>query len=119
MSDALCFDLKSLLLVVRAPIDPVAQGDTWLQNNLPTILNSNQYQNGGAVFITWDEDSGSTSNNPLGMIVLSPFAKGSGYTNTMAYSHTSLVKTIENIFGLAYVGNAKNAAPPDLADLFK
>ena len=53
------------------------------------------------------------------MIVLSPFAKGSGYTKTIGYSHTSLVKTIENIFGLAYVGNAKNAAPPDLADLFK
>ena len=53
------------------------------------------------------------------MIVLSPFAKGSGYTKTIGYSHTSLVKTIENIFGLAYVGNVKNAAPPDLADLFK
>ena len=98
--------------------DPIKQGDNWLQSNLPTILNSPQYAAGGAVFITWDEDS-SSSNSAIGMIVLSPFGRGSGYTNTIAYSHTSLVRTIQNIFGLPPVGNTTNSAPPDLSDLFQ
>jgi hypothetical protein len=33
--------------------DPVKQGDTWLAQHIPTILNSQAYQNGGVVFITW------------------------------------------------------------------
>ncbi len=95
--------------------DPVLQGDQWLRNNLPTILNSSQYQSNGAVFITWDE--GSSGNNPIGMIVLSPFAKGHGYTNTTLYSHSSFVRTVETIFGLSpLLANAATAA--DLADLF-
>ncbi len=53
------------------------------------------------------------------MIVLSPFGRGSGYTNTISYSHTSLVRTIQNIFGLPPVGNTANSAPPDLSDLFQ
>jgi phosphatidylinositol-3-phosphatase len=97
--------------------DPIHQGDTWLSNNLPTILNSQAYKNGGAVFITWDEGSGSTTNNPIGMIVLSPLAKGNGYTNTTLYSHSSFVRTVETIFGLSpLLANASSAT--DLSDLF-
>src|SRR5262249_3703142 len=34
----------------------VAQGDAWLQANVPTILNSSAYQNGSVLLvITWDE----------------------------------------------------------------
>jgi hypothetical protein len=34
----------------------VAQGDTWLANNLPTVLASNWYTQGnGIIIITWDE----------------------------------------------------------------
>jgi phosphatidylinositol-3-phosphatase len=95
--------------------DPILQGDQWLQNNLPTILNSTQYQSDGAVFITWDE--GSSTNSPIGMIVLSPFAKGNGYTNNTLYSHSSLVRTVETIFGLSpLLANAASAT--DLSDLF-
>src|SRR5215470_10627385 len=37
----------------------IADGDSWLASNLPTILNSSQYQSGTtAVFITWDEGAG-------------------------------------------------------------
>src|SRR6266581_3091724 len=97
--------------------DPIHQGDTWLSTNLPTLLNSAAYKNGGAVFLTWDEDSGSTTNNPIGMIVLSPLAKGNGYTNTTLYSHSSFVKTAETIFGLSpLLAHASSAT--DLSDLF-
>jgi hypothetical protein len=97
--------------------NPILQGDTWLSNNLPPILNSQTYANGGAVFITWDEDSGSTTTDPIGMIVLSPQAKGHGYTNTTLYSHSSFVRTVETIFGLSPL-LAHAASATDLSDLF-
>ncbi len=95
--------------------DPVKQGDTWLQQNLPTILNSQAYQNGGVVFITWDEGEG--GDGPIGMIALSPDAKGGGYSNTIHYTHSSTLRTIEEIFGVSpLLGDAANAT--DLRDLF-
>jgi len=97
--------------------DPIHQGDRWLSINLPTLLNSAAYKNGGAVFLTWDEDSGSTTNHPIGMIVLSPLAKGNGYTNTTLYSHSSFVKTAETIFGLSPL-LAHTSSATDLSNLF-
>jgi hypothetical protein len=95
--------------------DPVKQGDTWLQNNLPAILNSPAYQNGGAVFITWDEAA--AGDGPIGLIALSPSAKGHGYANAIRYTHSSLLRTLEEIFGVSpLLGDAANAT--DLGDLF-
>ena len=100
-----------------APLnDPVKQGDTWLSQNLPTILNSQAYMNGGIVFITWDEGVG--GDGPIGMIVLSNKAKGGGYSNTIQYTHSSTLRTLEEIFGVTpLLGDAANAT--DLSDLFK
>jgi hypothetical protein len=96
--------------------NPVKQGDTWLAHNLPTILNSQVYQNGGIVFITWDEGEG--GDGPIGMIVLSADAKGGGYSNTLHYTHSSTLRTLEEIFGVSpLLGDAAHAA--DLSDLFK
>ena len=98
-----------------APVaDPVRQTDNWLAANVPAILNSTAYQSGGALFITWDEGSG--SDGPIGMIVLSPFAKGGGYSNTVHYTHGSLLRTVETIFGVSFLGDA--AVQTDLSDLF-
>jgi len=78
--------------------DPIAHGDTWLSQNVPAILNSAVYKNGGALFVTWDEaDAG---DGPIGMIVLSPFAKGKGYSNTIHYTHGSTLRTMQEIFGV-------------------
>jgi hypothetical protein len=100
-----------------APLnDSVKQGDTWLAQNLPTILNSQAYMNGGVVFITWDEGAG--GDGPIGMIVLSNTAKGGGYSNTIHYTHSSTLRTAEEIFGVTpLLGDATNAT--DLSDLFK
>jgi len=96
--------------------NPVKQGDTWFAQNLPTILNSQAYKNGGIVFITWDEGEG--GDGPIGMIVLSPDAKGDGYSNTLHYTHSSTLRTLEEIFGVTpLLGNAAHAT--DLSDLFK
>jgi phosphatidylinositol-3-phosphatase len=95
--------------------DPIRQGDTWLQNTVPAILNSQVYKNGGALFITWDEAA--SGDGPIGLIVLSPAAKGGGYANAIPYTHSSTLRTLEEIFGVSpYLGDAANAT--DLRDLF-
>jgi hypothetical protein len=76
----------------------IQQGDSWLSQNLPMILDSIAYESGGAVFITWDE--GAFSDGPIGMIVLSPFAKGNGYRNFIRYTHGSTLRTVQEIFGV-------------------
>ncbi len=35
--------------------DPVKNGDTWLSQQVPMIMSSKAYQQGGVIFITWDE----------------------------------------------------------------
>ena len=98
-----------------APVnDGVRQTDNWFAAYMPAILNSTAYQNGGAVFITWDEGEG--GDGPIGMIVLSPQAKGGGYSNSIHYTHGSLLRTVEEIFGVSLLGDA--ALQSDLSDLF-
>ena len=96
--------------------DPIAHGDAWLKKNVPAILNSAAFKKGGALFITWDEaDSG---DGPIGMIVLSPFAKGNGYSNNIHYTHGSTLRTVEEIFSLSpLLGDA--GKEKDLSDMFK
>ena len=96
--------------------DGVKNGDTWLSHAVPMILNSQAYKDGGVLFITWDEAS--DDDGPIGLIVLSPDAKGGGYANKVHYTHSSLLRTIQEIFGVTpYLGGAANAT--DLRDLFK
>ena len=95
----------------------VAAGDTWLANNLPAILNSRAYADGGAVFITWDEGANATNDGPIGMIVMSSAGRGNGYSNTISYTHSSFLLTVQEIFNVRpLLGDAPNAT--DLSDLF-
>ena len=96
--------------------NPVKQGDNWLAQNLPMILNSGAYQNNGLIIITFDEGAGG-SDGPIGMIVLSPFAKSGGYHNSIHYTHSSTLRTLQKIFAVRPIlGDAANAL--DLGDLF-
>jgi len=109
----LCNDMHD---TCRPFYNSVKQGDTWLSQNLPAIFHSQAYQQGGIVLITWDEGEG--GDGPIGMIVLSPRAKGGGYTNTIHYTHSSTLRTLEEIFHVSpLLGNAAGA--PDLRDLFR
>jgi len=98
-----------------ATSNSVANGDGWLSREVPKILASNAYKNGGALFITWDESEG--GNVPIGFIALSPLAKA-GYSNQIAYSHSSTLRSVQTIFGVTpFLGDAANAT--DLRDLFR
>jgi len=85
--------------------DPIKQGDTWLSDNVPAILD---YINthSGALFIVWDEPEGSTGNIPL--IAVGPHVKP-GHISTFKYSHSSLVKTVELILQLPLLSRVEHA----------
>jgi hypothetical protein len=95
--------------------DAIKQGDDWLKAQVPVIMASNAYKNDGAIFITWDESEG--GELPIGMIVLSPLAKGNGYQGKTKYYHSSMVHTVQTVFGLTPLLNDA-ANQPDLSDLF-
>lgn len=107
------------------PADNTLRSDTWLKQNVPMILQSKAYREGGALFIIWDEaeDSGKSADGPIGMFLLSPFAKGggkTGYSNSIHYDHSSTLKTIEEIFGVGpLLGGAADPKTADLSDLFQ
>ena len=97
----------------------LANGDTWLGQQVPAILASQAYQDGSLVVIVWDEDDDSGgitgTDDPIGMYILSPYAK-TGYASTVHADHYSLLATIEDGLGLPRLGNAATATP--LADFF-
>jgi phospholipase C len=105
--------------------DNTLRSDTWLKQNVPLILESEEYKRGGALFIIWDEaeDDGAFSDGPIGMFVLSPFAKGGGkkaFSNSIHYDHSSTLKTLQEIFGVGpLLGAAADSATSDLSDLFR
>jgi len=97
--------------------DPVSQGDNWLSTEVPKIMNSDSYRDRGTLIITWDNSDASASD-PIGLIVLSPFSRGGGYHNSIYYTHSSTLLTLQEIFGTGpLLGDAVNAT--DLSDLFQ
>lgn len=94
--------------------DQVRQSDAWLERELPTIMASHAYQDGGAIFITWDESA--VGDHPIGMIVVSPFAK-IGYAGSLPYSHASTLRTVEETLGLTPLLRGA-ATVASLSDLF-
>jgi hypothetical protein len=92
----------------------IKQGDNWLSTELPKLFASAAYQKGATILVTWDEGEG--GDGPIGMIVLGKNAKV-GYSNTIHYTHSSTLRTVQKMFGLTpFLGDAANAT--DLSDLF-
>ena len=100
-----------------ATSDSVRNGDDWLAANVPPILASSAYQDGGVLFITWDEGEG--NDGPIGMIVLSPLARGGGYHNAIHYDHSSTLRSVQEILGVSPpLRHAGDPGVNDLGDLF-
>lgn len=96
----------------------IAQGDTWLSNELPKLMATTNYQNGGVIFLLWDEGSGLVPGDDPPFIAISPNAK-QGYISTANYDESSYLKTIETIFGLDALpcGKSPSSVQP-MSDLF-
>ena len=84
----------------------VSTGDSWLAGFLPRLLGSSEYRAGKtAIFVTFDEGSGS---NQIVTIVVAPPVHA-GARSATAYTHYSLLRTTEEMLGLALIGNARSA----------
>lgn len=91
-------------------------GDNFLAALVPQILGSPAWSNNGALFIVWDEDF-FTLTEPVGLMLLSPLARP-GHASVAYADHSSLLRTMQEIFGVRpYLGAAAGASP--LNDLFK
>ncbi len=87
---------------------PVATGDSWLRAMLPALLGSAAFARGDtAVFVTWDEDDGSHDNRVPLLVIAPSVAPATSITARL--DHYSLLRTTEQMLGLAPLGNAASA----------
>lgn len=87
---------------------PVATGDDWLRQTVGQITQSSAWKNDGVLFITWDEDDGSASNQVLTLVV----APGLGHrASNKRYDHYSLLAAIEDLMGVGRLGKSAQAQP--------
>jgi len=84
------------------PRKALKNSDAWLKKALAPILASDGYKNGGVIFLTWDEAEGRSNNSKtqIPMIVISPRLKSAGMKVNTAFTHSSYLATIEDMFGL-------------------
>ena len=106
----------------------IAQGDNFLARIVPLIMASDAYQDGGVIVLWWDEsEGGDTPQFTLPFIIISKNAHanvgGRPYASNIEYSHSSFVRTMQEIFdvdpwsGYPWLGEA--ALANDLSALFK
>jgi hypothetical protein len=102
--------------------------NSFLLQWVPQILASPAFQKDGLLIITFDESNGVTSDSSaccgegpgpntllpgllgpgggkVGAVLLSPFIKP-GTVTTTAYNHYSMLRSVQDIFGLQYLGYA-------------
>jgi hypothetical protein len=92
----------------------IAEGDNFLSIVIPKIMASQAYKDHGVIIIWTDEtESTDDTNTTLPYVIISPLAKGNAYASTLPYSHSSDLKTMDEIFGLAFQTNAIPAAESD------
>ena len=97
---------------------PLATGDQWLSTVVPRIVGSSSFAT-TALFIVYDEGGSKDTGGGGGQvacILVSPLAK-QGYVSRVAYTHYSLLATVEAIFHLGSLGREDQSANA-MSDLF-
>jgi phosphatidylinositol-3-phosphatase len=112
----------------------IKAGDNTVSRLVPLIMASKAYKDGGAIILWWDEsesdgepgDNADDFNHTVGEIVISSLAhpneNGLPYASQINYTHSSDLRTMQEIFHVKatgsspYLGDAVNAN--DLSDLF-
>ncbi|MGL3807144.1 alkaline phosphatase family protein [Paeniglutamicibacter sp. R2-26] len=78
----------------------VATGDAWLSHLVPRILASPAFTTQNSLLVlTWDEDENDGGNNTVPTILAGPAAR-QGVESRRPYNHYSLLRTLENLWGL-------------------
>ncbi len=88
---------------------PIAVGDAWLRKYVGQIVASRQYRsNSLALFITFDENNQSASNQ-IPTFVVAPSVPA-GVRVATRFTHYSLLRTTETLLHLPLLGGARSAA---------
>ncbi|MCB5293801.1 alkaline phosphatase family protein [Arthrobacter sp. SO3] len=95
---------------------PVQSGDDWLSRQVPKILAAPAFTTKNSLLvITYDEGDG--SSNQIATVFAGPAAR-KGYTSETRFTHYSLLRTIEDAWGLdPLTDNDRDAA--GMAELLK
>jgi phospholipase C len=94
----------------------VSAGDSWLSTFLPKVLGSPEYRAGRtAIFLTFDEDDGSAGNHVVTLVTAPTVPPGT--RSSEAFTHLSLLRTTEEMLGLAKLGGAATA--PSMRKAFR
>jgi len=109
----------------------IAAGDTYVGSTVSQIMSSHTWREGNnAIVITWDEDDFSDSGqlgtgccgaNPGGGHVVTIVITNKGpihVTDNTAYNHYSLLRSIEDAFGLPHLAHAGDAVVTSMTPLF-
>jgi len=75
----------------------IAAGDKWLAAEVPKILASDRYTNGGVLFLLWDE--GSSNGDAPPFIAVSPNARA-GFVSHVDYDTSAFLKTVQSMLGV-------------------
>ena len=86
----------------------IQQGDAWLQQHLMNYVTWAR-NNNSLLIVTFDEDDFTTSNHILTLFV-GPMVKPGKYTQTINH-YNVLLRTIEQMYKLPYLGKAATATP--------
>jgi hypothetical protein len=104
--------------------EAIAIGDNFLSQFVPKLMASQAYKNNGVIVIWFDEtEDGNTTAFTIPEIVISPLAKGNAFNSSLTYTHSSDLKSLQELFGVSapgggFLGDANTAGTNDLRDMF-
>jgi len=96
-------------------------GDAWAARTFPSLLNA--LGSDGVLFLTWDEGTTNAgcctyaNGGHIVTIVAGPGARHA--SSSTAYDHYSILRTIEDAWGLSRLGNAGCSCSKPMKDLVK
>jgi hypothetical protein len=105
-------DIKDLLRIARA--------DAWLKDNLDAYIQwAKSPENNSLFILTWDENETPAADNSLPApqqnqiptIIIGPSTMVRPGQYDQRITHHNVLRTIEDMYGLAHAGNAVNVAP--------
>lgn len=94
----------------------VSTGDNWASQHIPAIVGSPAFtQQRSLLMVVWDENDGSAGNQVPAMFVGAGVRPGT--RDGTRYTHYSLLRTVEDVFGLPTL-TGSDAGAGDMAGMF-
>ncbi|WP_370378084.1 chitosanase [Catenulispora sp. GAS73] len=85
----------------------VQAGDTWLRDHLDGYAQWAKAHN-SLLIVTWDENDGDDSDNQIATVIVGAHVT-LGASSGTRYNHYSLLRTMEDVYGLPALGSAATA----------